>query len=507
MNWLRRHYLLILILIMALFLRTYRLGETMTFLEDEGRDLLIATRMIETRVPVLLGPQTSTGEMYLGPLYYYLITPALYLARMDPVGPAVLIALSGVLTTYLLFVLGTKWFSRRAGYLAAVLFAFLPYSVSVTRASWNPHLVPLITTLMLLTFSRLTTGKPHLRDWAIYGALFGTMVQLHYMALIFCGILSLLLLWSRRRDLFLLTRGVVWAVLAAAAILSPFILFELRNDWVNTKAVLKFVEPAEGQAIRYRLPAWLWWGKVSSTSYRLVGKTLIGSEDLAARSTQVAVSTYFVLFGLALILAYRRRQWNYLYVSMVFMAALAVLGIYQENIHLHYLEFSLPLIFLTLAGMFSLSRARIYHAAVAIFLLLIFSQGVTRTVASITSDPTHQIQKAQAVAEYILARAGSDPYNVVSTQGMYTTPFQYFLAISSHPPENDLQKRIFDICAGTPCPADDETTTLLFLTGPAHPALSAYLGHPELSSFSALRRMVSNEHVSVGTWVAEIVLE
>jgi hypothetical protein len=125
----------------------------------------------------------------------------------------------------------------------------------------------------------------------------------------------------------------------------------------------------------------------------------------------------------------------------------------------------------------------------------------------LNSGANHQVKKARDVANYIVQKAGGDDYNVVSTQGMYTTPFQYFLSISDHPPVNTLAKRIFDICEGSPCPQDDETTTLLFLTGPGHPAISNYLGHPEMNSFDGKRKMVSNEHVSVGIWVAEIVLE
>lgn len=78
MSWLRKHYLIILVLLAALFFRLYNIGSTVTFLEDEGRDLLIMHRMIDQGRPVLLGPQTSTGNMYLGPLYYYLVTPALF---------------------------------------------------------------------------------------------------------------------------------------------------------------------------------------------------------------------------------------------------------------------------------------------------------------------------------------------------------------------------------------------------------------------------------------------
>src|SRR3989339_831621 len=110
-----RYWPLILLVLIALFIRLYRLPATLIFLEDEGRDLLIVKRMIDTLRPVLLGPQTSTGNMYLGPLYYYFITPAVFLSRMNPLGPAVFIGLTGAFTVYLLYLFGTKWFGKLSG--------------------------------------------------------------------------------------------------------------------------------------------------------------------------------------------------------------------------------------------------------------------------------------------------------------------------------------------------------------------------------------------------------
>ncbi|EKD80145.1 MAG: hypothetical protein ACD_40C00193G0010 [uncultured bacterium] len=507
MNWLKKHWLLIVILIIALAFRLYRIESTMTFLEDEGRDLLIVKRMIDTGRPVLLGPQTSTGNMYLGPLYYYLITPALYLAGMNPVGPAILIALSGVLTVYLLYYLGKKWFGTAAGYLAAILFAVLPYSVMVTRASWNPNLVPLIATIMLIIYNRLVYGRATLKTWFAYGLAIGVMVQLHYMALVYCCILSLSIAWNKRKDFIQLVRGVPLVMIGLIFMLLPFIVFEIRNNWVNTHAIARFMQAKEEKIIRYDPPLWLWWGKVSKTSYRLIGNSLAGSEMSAQPVTPYIAAGFIVLVLLSLALAISHPNKIYLNLFIIFLGCMAVLGIYQENIHLHYIEFALPLIFLALAGVFRPQSPKWLVTTGSLFLLLVFGFGITRSLGYITSGATHQAKKARDVAAYIVAKAGGEPYNVVSTQGTYTTPFQYFLAVSPHPPSNLLTKQVFDICAGYPCPIDDETTTLLFLTGPGHPSIANYLGHPELNSYSLKRQMVSNEHVSVGIWVAEIVLE
>ena len=88
--------LVTILLSLSAFVRLYRIGSTHTFHNDEGRDVLIALKMIESRRPILLGPQTSTGNMYLGPLYYYLMVPSLLISGLDPVGPAVMVAVFGV---------------------------------------------------------------------------------------------------------------------------------------------------------------------------------------------------------------------------------------------------------------------------------------------------------------------------------------------------------------------------------------------------------------------------
>lgn len=506
-HWLRKHWLLILILIIALSCRLYRISDTMTFLEDEGRDLLIVKRMIDTGRPVLLGPQTSTGNMYLGPLYYYVITPALFLAHMNPVGPAILIALSGVLTTYLLCVLGKKWFSPTAGYLAAILFAALPFSVMVTRTSWNPNLVPLITVALLLVYDRLVYHQQSMKVWLLYGVCIGILVQLHYLALIYCGVLSLAIAWNKRHELGLLCKGIAGAVLGLLIMLLPFIVFEYRNHWVNTHAITRFMQAREERNIRYDLPAWLWWDKVSKTSYRLIGNTLVGSEMGPQPLTKVVVFGFVFIFIATLWVALRKKDQIYGNLALLLLGSLAVLGIYQENIHMHYLEFGIPLIILASVGAMQARYPKWLKLMGGIFLIFVALLGTSRTYTYINSGATHQAEKAELVAKYIVKKAGTEPYNVVSTQGMYTTPFQYYLAISGHPPTNTLTLHIFDICAGAPCPLDDETTTLLFLTGPGHPAIAHYLGHPELNQFSGARTMISNEHVSLGIWVAEIMLK
>ena len=60
------------------------------------------------------------------------------------------------------------------------------------------------------------------------------------------------------------------------------------------------------------------------------------------------------------------------------------------------------------------------------------------------------------------------------------------------------------ICQGKPCDDNDFNTPFIFISGPAHPSIGQYLGHPLEYYNEDERVVVSNEHVSNGAWVAEI---
>src|SRR3990167_10771248 len=131
------YFLVCLILIVSLALRLYHIDGYMTFLGDEGRDVRIVRDLLAGNL-VFIGPMTSIGNMYLGPLYYYLIAPALFLSSGSPVGPAVMIALLMTATVGLTWSLARSWFGRFPALIAALLFALSPVAIIYSRSSWNP---------------------------------------------------------------------------------------------------------------------------------------------------------------------------------------------------------------------------------------------------------------------------------------------------------------------------------------------------------------------------------
>lgn len=496
MHFVKRHWLIITILALALFVRLYRIEATMTFLEDEGRDLLVVKRMFDTGKPALLGPQTSTGNMYLGPAYYYFIAPALVLSGMNPLGPAILIAFSGLATVYFLYYLGKQWFGARTGYSAAILYALMPLPVAFTRNSWNPNLAPLVSLLIVWVVIRIMqkTGS-YVKNYLALGALLGILVQLHYMTLLLVVAVGLSLIMYKWQDWQKLAIGSLLALAAATLSMAPFIVFEVRNNFVNTRAITRFVEAKEEHNIRYALPFGLWRDKVVASGTRLFASQF-GRDALTPDPHRVMIAVVvsaLLIWGVVK----NRHDKKYRAVAILFLIPFALLGIYQENVHLHYLGFLFPLTYLLVA------------AAPASWLLslALMVYAVPQTVSYLGSGDTHQLVRAEEVAAYISANAGDIPYNVTSAEGSPAAPYLYYLALASHPPTTEHVTKLFLICQGELCASEDINSPFIYITGPAHPTLELYLGHPLYNYFEGSRKIVLQEHVSHGTFVTMLEIE
>lgn len=240
MNRSASKYLLIccmtIIVLLGAYLRLHRIHEYLTFLGDEGRDVLIVKRMIVDGDMVFLGPTASVGGFFLGPLYYYFMSPFLWLWNLDPAGPAVMVALFGVATIYLVFHVGSKMFHPIVGLVGASLYAVSPLVIAYSRSSWNPNLVPFFSLLLVYLLWKYAIHKTMILAFFI-GIVSGMGIQFHYLYSILIAFSLLILVFFSRKAV--LKHGVVW-FFGLFLMLSPFVAFEFRHSFPNTRALINF---------------------------------------------------------------------------------------------------------------------------------------------------------------------------------------------------------------------------------------------------------------------------
>src|SRR3990172_6870138 len=115
--------ILIVILALSLFLRSFRTADFLGFWFDQGRDAkLVWDFLYGSHKPFLVGPTTGIEGIFLGPFYYYLITPFYWLGQGDPAYPALALGVITTAAVYMIYRIGRDFFSPAVGLLAAFLY-------------------------------------------------------------------------------------------------------------------------------------------------------------------------------------------------------------------------------------------------------------------------------------------------------------------------------------------------------------------------------------------------
>lgn len=352
-TWLTFIFVTLLFLI-AFFLRTFRLKETLQFSGDEGRDAIIVSQIFLKHDPVFIGPVTSVGNMYLGPMYYYFMLPFLRLSFPSPMGPVWAVAILGCLTVVLIYFLGKKMFDQKVALIATFFYAFSATVIQLTRFSWNPNPVPLISLLMIY-FIYLAQSQP--KKWWLVILMMSIIVQLHYLTLLAVGtggviwLIQFIGYWRQRHKLgtqlkqMLIGTGIGVAIFLMS--LTPLVLFDLKHDFLNTRSFQYLLTKEENFSHSTRLPL---AKKIGETIYGFEGRTMLIMFELYIGQKRalnaVLVKLVWVVLGLIFWLDTKKQRQNKITAQQIVIIFFAVgifgTAMYQHSIFDHYVAYLFP---------------------------------------------------------------------------------------------------------------------------------------------------------------------
>lgn len=392
------------------FLRLYRLEASLQFLGDQGRDALILRNMLVNYDLPFIGPVTSVGSFFLGPLYYYLMAPFLWLFKFNPAGPAYATAIIGILTIPALYLVTKKMLSASAAKLAALFYTFGFIPIIETRGAWNPNPMPLAALGIIYGFY-LTNYKNQPKGLLLAAASLGVALQLHYMIVF----LAPFILWQ----LFLARRHVRELVPAAGIFLLfnlPLLLFEIKNNWLNVRGLLEFLG-------KHQYGSLDWWQVIKNTigrSEQAIGMVLGFGRDFSI------LRTWLTRFFLLLLLAFFKQV---RFLGIYLLATIVMLAVYQENIYPHYLGFLFPAVFILMAAILN----RLPQPFLPLFILLFLVYNLPQTWTDLHSRGN--LQSVRTTAQFIkndIDQHGYQNYNLALLDGTRDYPahsFRYFLEV------------------------------------------------------------------------------
>jgi 4-amino-4-deoxy-L-arabinose transferase-like glycosyltransferase len=240
-------FLLLSLFFFGLFF--FRLGNVPLFDLDEGLYVTCARQMAQTGdlvTPRLNGrladrPGVTTVPFYEKPIMVYWLSAAtMRLLGVSELAARLPAALAALLTTWVVLFAGTHWFGRRAGIIAALVYAACPLTIVDARDLTPDGLLVLWFTGALLTFRALKRpgAPPHAANQRRLVSLFWTLCALAVLTKGIIGVLLPLLIIGLSEALDHLGLRV-----RIRGMRRPFVRFALRlraaNEWRPTVAALR----------------------------------------------------------------------------------------------------------------------------------------------------------------------------------------------------------------------------------------------------------------------------
>lgn len=479
-------YLLIFpILLLAAFLRLYRIQDYLIFLGDEGRDVYTVYRILHGHL-TLLGPAASVGGFFLGPIYYYFMTPFLWIFNYNPIGPAVMVALFGIATVYFVYKVGSEFFNKSIGLIAAFFYAMSPLVIAYSRSSWNPNILPFFSLLTLYLLYR-ALKENRFKLFLFSGISLGISLQLHYLA-VFLGIIMfayvfLIDLYKKQKTIIFI-KHYLTLFFGFLIGFSPFLAFEVRHGFSNTRSIIKFVFASKYTGGGH------FFAIDGSVFVRVFARLLTDFPSPNQAFLLVTGNVSKVWFVLVLIFAilavilliikiirqYRAKQdpSKLLLLFLWLFFGSFLFGLYKSEIYDYYfaLMFTLPFFMagFLINNLYTLeflpnnrkTTISLLSKILAIALFLVI------TIINIENipfryPPNRQLNQARTIASFIYKKADNKPFNFALITGSnYDYAYRYFFEIWGNPPvtiqnsvvdpkRKTVTKQLFVVCESLPC--------------------------------------------------------
>ena len=229
---------LVIIILIGIFLRTYHFHQKLRFNDDQARDATIVSNAILGKAGLpLLGPLAGGTSFQLGPAFYYLQYASARIFGNSPDKMAYPDVISSILAIPLFFFFLRLYFSKRVSLTLAFLSAISFYGVHYSRFAWNPNSMPFWTLLYIFSLLKIF-GPSRIPKyvWTILaGISLGIGVQLHTL------LLGALPLYSVAIFAYALYRKApikkYFAIMLVIAFICniPQVINEHNTSWKNTR--------------------------------------------------------------------------------------------------------------------------------------------------------------------------------------------------------------------------------------------------------------------------------
>jgi hypothetical protein len=234
-------FFLALLVIVFVLIRTIHFPERLDFSTDQATASSAVLEMVRNHHPVLIGPRFTleyNGRyMFFGPLPYYFQTPFMILGNFDPIKSSYLFMMFRSLMVIPIYFGTKKLINKNAAITFSILFTLLPFFVDYTSFLWNPNF-QLVLSPILVYLMGVFKEKKSLINFFWLSLVMGCLLEYHFIFIFIIFILGAFYFLIQKlnwRYFFIFILGLILGM-------GPLILFDLRNNFYETRTLLIFIQ-------------------------------------------------------------------------------------------------------------------------------------------------------------------------------------------------------------------------------------------------------------------------
>lgn len=153
-------FILVGLLLAHLFFMFYNLEKWAIFGWDQVDNAWQAARMLIAHKYPLLGMAAKQNSgMYIGPLYYYLVSVFYFFTRLHPVASPVLSGVTSIIGFWVIYCVARNLFSPRVALWSGFIYTFSSFIIESERNQWPVNFIAPISLLLLYFLYKLISGN------------------------------------------------------------------------------------------------------------------------------------------------------------------------------------------------------------------------------------------------------------------------------------------------------------------------------------------------------------
>jgi len=232
----KNNWILISIIFIGLFLRSFKPLTLFQYSHDQDLAGWVIRDVLFNHHIRLIGQETSSQGIFIGPYFYYLQIPFYLLTKMDPAGALLLPIILGTFAIFSIYFVTKSIFNLKVGLIAAIIYAISSLIIFTDREVVPTMPVMLWTIWFLYATWLILKSKKY--GYLIAGILIGFIWSISLQLVILMPIILVAELLSVKKNWKNKAKFLIIGALIAFLLNIPFLAFEFRHGFQQTKSLI-----------------------------------------------------------------------------------------------------------------------------------------------------------------------------------------------------------------------------------------------------------------------------